>query len=219
MAAQAHRAGHLQVATLLAAVGLAARMAVGSPAAEPPARGAEAIPGACLFTNGGVLSLRIEISPADVASLRRDSRKSVRAALREGKTVQADIGLHLKGSTGSFRSIDDKPGLTLSFDKFVAGQTFHGLRKIHLNNSLEDPSFLNEKIGGELFRAAGVPAPRVGWATVALNGRRLGMYVLKEGFTEDFLGLHFKNPTGNLYEGSGHDWMATTISPSPIWPR
>jgi hypothetical protein len=33
---------------------------------------------------------------------------------------------------------------------------------------------------------------------VALNGRRLGLYVLKEGFTEDFLSCYFKNVGGNL---------------------
>jgi hypothetical protein len=57
-----------------------------------------------------------------------------------------------------------------------------------------------------LFRAAGIPAPRVTHAVVTLNGRRLGLYVLKEGFTEDFLGCYFEAVGGNLYEpADGHD--------------
>ena len=71
---------------------------------------------------------------------------------------------------------------------------------------MEDPSFANEKLGSELFQAAGVPAPRVTRATLVLNGRNLGLYVLKEGFTEDFLACHFKRVGGELYEPEeGHD--------------
>src|SRR6185369_6086366 len=127
-------------------------------------------------------------------------RKYVPAVVRKGTEVYAMTGIHLKGSTGSYRSLDDKPGFTLSFGKFALGQKFHGLEKIHLNNCVEDPSCLNDFLGSELFRAAGVPAPRVAHAIVELNGRRLGLYVLKEGFTEDFLSLYFQRTEGALYE-------------------
>jgi hypothetical protein len=71
---------------------------------------------------------------------------------------------------------------------------------------VEDPSYTNEKLGSELFAAAGLPAPRVTRALVELNGRPLGLYVLKEGFTEDFLALHFQRLSGELYEpGDSHD--------------
>src|SRR6185503_11186054 len=111
------------------------------------------------------------------------------------------VGLHVKGAAGSRRPIDDtKPALTLAFGKFVPDQRFHDLRKIHLNNSVQDPSYLCENICSELFRKAGVPTPRVSYATVTLNGRKRGLYVLKEGFTKDMLGLYFKNTKGNLYD-------------------
>src|SRR5205085_9247534 len=104
------------------------------------------------------------------------------------------------GGTGSFRPMEDKPALTLDFSRFKAGQKFHGVRRIYLNNSVEDPTYANEKIGSELFLAAGVPAPRVTRALVELNGRALGLYVLKEGFTEEFLARHFNRVSGELYE-------------------
>ena len=54
--------------------------------------------------------------------------------------------------------------------------------------------------------AAGVPAPRVGHAIVELNGSRLGLYDLKEGFAAEFLGLHFAQTDGNLYDsGAGSE--------------
>ncbi|TMP97186.1 MAG: hypothetical protein E6L09_13700, partial [Verrucomicrobia bacterium] len=159
-----------------------------------------------LFTNDSVLRIRIELRPQNVQALREESRRYVRATLYAEGKVYRDVGVHLKGSTGSFRGIDDKPGLTLDFGRFAPDQKFHDLRKIHLNNSVEDPSYVNELIGSELFRAAGVPAPRVSHALVEMNGRPLGLYVLKEGFTEDFLSIYFKRVDGNLYDTDwGHD--------------
>jgi spore coat protein H len=163
-------------------------------------------PGAGLFTNRTVHQIQITISPENVAALKNSPRQYVSATLRDGTNTFEKVAVHLKGSVGSFRGLDGKPAFTVSFDRFDSAQRFHGHRKIHLNNSVEDPSYMNELIGGEFFRAAGVPAARVTHAIVEFNGRRLGVYVLKEGFTEDFLALYFRNPTGNLYDtGAGRD--------------
>ncbi|MBI2949369.1 MAG: CotH kinase family protein [Verrucomicrobia bacterium] len=146
------------------------------------------------------------MSPPNLASLRVEGRKYVRANVRAQGEVFHDVGLHLKGATGSFRPTDDKPSLTLDFDRFVSGQNFGGLTKIHLNNSVEDASYLKEQIGSELFRGAQIPVPRAAHARVELNGRPLGFYVLKEGFTESFIARHFKRADGNLYDPEGgHD--------------
>jgi len=163
-------------------------------------------PGNDLFTNGPVLRLSIDIRPEELDRLRHDDRKFVHATLTEGETVYRNVAVRLKGSVGSFRPIEDKPAWTLDFSRFNPGEKFHGLRRIHLNNSVEDPSYCNEWIGNELFRQAGVPAPRVTHALVSLGDRRLGLYVVKEGFTEDFLACYFKDIGGNLFEpGEGHD--------------
>lgn len=172
------------------------------PAADAP----KSVPGAGLFSAQRIPCLRLTLTAEHVAALRREARQYVPARVQDGERVFESVGVHLKGSKGSFRSLEDKPALTLDFARFHPGQTFHGLRKIHLNNSVEDPGYCNELVGGELFRVAGVPAPRVTHALVELNGRRLGLYVLKEGFAEEFLGLHFQNTRGNLYDtGAGHD--------------
>jgi len=157
---------------------------------------------AALFTNRIPVQLQIVIAESDVKVLKQDSRRYVRATVFEGDEIYSNVGLHLKGAAGSFRQIDDpKPAFTLSFNQFNVNQRFHGLRKIHLNNSVQDASYLNELLAGEMFRAAGIPATRVTHAMVEFNGKLLdGLYVLKEGFTKDFLAEHFKNPTGNLYD-------------------
>lgn len=159
-------------------------------------------PGAEVFDNKHVLELRVEIASSELAALRRDDHRPVRATVYEGTNVWRDVGVHVKGAAGSRRPIDgDKPALTLAFGRFTPGQRFHGLRKIHLNNSVQDHSYMTENICSELFRKAGVPTTRVSYANVQLNNRRKDLYVLKEGFTKDMLGIYFKNTDGNLYDG------------------
>ena len=152
------------------------------------------------FLPDSVAKIDIEMSPESMESLRLDRRKDVRAAVRFDGSLFLEVGVHLKGFSGSFRPLDDKPSWTLDFERFRDGPRWKGFRKIHLNNSVEDPSYLKEKIGSEFFASAGVPAPMVGYAVVALNGRRLGLYVLKEGFTREFLSRHFEDPNGSLYD-------------------
>lgn len=154
------------------------------------------------FESDKVANLAIDLGPKELEALRRDPRKYVKATLKENdKVVGNDVGVHLKGAAGSFRGIDDKPSLTLNMDKFAAGQRFHGMDKFHLANSVQDPSYLSELLCGELFRAAGVPAARISHAVVTINGRRRGLYYVKEGYDSYFLQRHFKNSTGNLYDG------------------
>src|SRR5262245_25507105 len=169
------------------------------PAGLADGKNAEA--SAKLFSGDKVLQLTIELGPKELDSLRREPRKYVKATLKEGDTVYADVGMHLKGAAGSFRGIDDKPNVTLNMDKFKRGQRFHGMDKFHLANSLQDPSYLSELVCGELFRAAGVPAARIGHAVVTINGKRRGLYYLKEGYDRFFRGRHFASTQGNLYDG------------------
>jgi len=154
------------------------------------------------FKSDKVLHLEIEIGPKEMDSLRREPRKYVKATLKlDGKVVGTDVAIHVKGAAGSSRGIDDKPGLTLNMDKFVDGQRFKGMDKFHLANSVQDASYVQEMICGELMRAAGVPASRVHHVTVSINGKKKGLYYLKEGYDNFFLERHFGSDKGNFYDG------------------
>lgn len=153
------------------------------------------------FTKGAIPRLRIQISDSELEKLKADNRSYVRCTIQENKTVYKDVGIKLKGAAGSFREFDDRPALTLNANKFTKGQTFHGLDKFHLNNSVQDETYIHEWLCEELARAAGLPATRVTHARVWLNGRDVGLYVLKEGFDKTFLSRHFENGNGNLYDG------------------
>jgi hypothetical protein len=152
---------------------------------------------AALFTNAALHVIRIEIPPQGMRSLEQEPRKFVHASFREGAAVFTNVLIRLKGGAGSFRGLDDKPGFTLHVD--AAGHTFYGLKKFHLNNSVQDPTYLSEWLCSGIFRDAGVPAARAAHAVVELNGRRLGQYVLVESIASDFLAGYFKHTHGNVY--------------------
>lgn len=157
-----------------------------------------------------IYRIHVQITDKDVETLRgyrwsgwggqSQPRPKVRGWVREGITVYTNISLNLKGSAGSFRSIDDKPALTLRFSKYEKEQRFHGYTKISLNNSVQDPTYMNEILARELFEAAGVPVPGADHATVIVNGSDKNLYVLTEGFNKQFLRRYFKDVSGNLYD-------------------
>lgn len=153
------------------------------------------------FKSDKVLNLELEIGKKEMDALRRNPRAYVRATLKDGGTTYPNIGIHIKGAAGSFRGIDDKPGLTLNMNLYDEETLFHGMDKFHLANSLQDQTYVHELLCGELFRAAGVPASRVAHALVTINGRKRGLYYLKEGYDKYFLKQHFKDNQGNLYDG------------------
>ena len=152
------------------------------------------------FLAGPITKLSIELSDKDVQALRDDPRHYVEGRVRDGAKNYAGIAIKLKGASGSFKPIDERACFTLNFDKFKGAGRFHGLKKFHLNNANEDPSFLHQLLCGEMARAAGVPALRVTHALVELNGRNLGLYVLTESYTKDFFAQFFSDPTGDVYE-------------------
>lgn len=164
------------------------------------------LPGDDIFRDLLIPRLEITLSQQNYDQLSQRHRAYVRATLREGNAIYTNVAIRLKGGPGSFREIHDRPAFTVNFQEFSPGQTFHGLKKIHLNNSVQDNSFLSEKICREIFESAGVPAPRAGNALVTFQGGAPKMYVLMEGINKQFLKRYFKDATGNVYDGhSGNE--------------
>lgn len=118
------------------------------------------------------------------------------------------VSLRLKGGIGSFRPLAGKPGFKL---KFPAGARPDGLKKLTLNNMVQDASKLHETVSYELFRAMDVAAPRTGYATVTVNGEAYGLYLNVE--TLDDVHLEGWYPaTRHLYEG-GYGYLTDPLDP------
>jgi hypothetical protein len=108
-----------------------------------------------------------------------------------------EVGIRLKG-TGSFRGFDRKAAFKVKFNEYVS-QTFLGLKKLTLNNMVQDPSMLCETLAYELFRGLGVPSSRTGFADVSVNGTSYGVYLNIETLDKVFL-PHWFGSTRHLYE-------------------
>ena len=157
-----------------------------------------------LFAAPKIHQLKIELGQPALESLRKNPKEYVKATLHEGGKVYADVGLRVKGSA-PFEGLEKKPSLAIKFNEFVKDQEFHGRGRILLNNASQDPTYLCEAIGGEIFRSAGVPAGKITYAVVECGGKDLGLYIVSEAANKDFLSQYFKKAKGNLYEGSNND--------------
>jgi hypothetical protein len=153
------------------------------------------------YFQGPIVKLTLEMSKEEVERLKRDQRNYAEATIKEGDKIYKGVAVKLKGAAGSFQGIEGKPGLTISFDKFKGAERFNGIKIFHINICALDGCYINEFIAGELARAAGVPASRCTHVFLTLNNRDLGLYVLKEAFTRDFLAAFFPDPSGDLWDG------------------
>ena len=94
-----------------------------------------------------------------------------------------NVELRLKGS-GTRQSFQHKPSFTLKFNASVPGQNLDGMPKVHLQNTIADSSYLHQYLEAWAFRRAGLAVPQVHFATVKVNGRDYGVFVLVEGVTK-----------------------------------
>jgi spore coat protein CotH len=170
-------------------------------------------PSAELFDEERLPRFDIELPPESVAAL--DALTSnidpkgndyVHATLRYGDEVVMDVGLRIKGES-SFRKLDKKSAFKIKFDEFVPKQSFHRLRRLTLNNMVEDPSFIAERLAYHLYRAAKLPAPRCNSALVYVNGAYYGVYANVESEDKSFLARWFTSNDGNLYEENNKDFV------------
>ena len=111
-----------------------------------------------------------------------------------------NVGVRLKGGRGSFQTLDGKAAFKVKFNHSVPGQRLLGLEKLTLNNMLQDGSMIAETLAYEAFRAAGVAAPRTGYAFVRVDGEDYGVYLNVETLDQVSLRRWFDS-TRHLYEG------------------
>jgi len=145
-------------------------------------------------------AVEITVASGDLSTLDNNQDVRVRCTISvDGETV-VDAGCKKKGAT-SVRPLSGKTGFTVKMNEFVSGQKMDGLKKLTIDNAIEDPSLLVGHLSYEVYRRAGLPAPRTSHATLTFNGVDKGLFVLEESTNGDYLETHFGDGNGNLYEG------------------
>ena len=133
---------------------------------------------------------------------------------RENTYYPADIewrGIKVRNagirSRGRTSRSEQKPGLQIDFNRYVAGQEFLGLKSLVLDNLWQDKSMVRERLAMQVFRRMGLPAPRESHARVFVKGDReyAGVYGVVEAIDKKFLTRNFGEDEGYLYEYRWND--------------
>jgi hypothetical protein len=119
------------------------------------------------------------------------------------------VEVKLKGTT-SFLPLTKKAAFKVKFPK---ANRLLGLKSMTLNNMIQDRSMAHETLGYEILRAAGVPAPRTGFAYVRVNGARYGLYLNLETYDDISMARLFGS-TRHLFEADAYDVDVTPGSAS-----
>jgi hypothetical protein len=217
----------MRLFTVLGSMTAVAALACGDnlPPDRPPGQdpsGADPDPSDALFDPDHLVEIEIELQPADWETLRVQHTDLFGRLVEDcpgplppdpytifPATVTIDgerleeVGVRKKGYVGSVSRV--RPALKISFDEYEPGREAFGLERLTLNNNLPDTSQLDTCLAFQVFRDAGLAAPRCNWAHVTVNGQDLGIYSNVESVRRRFLGRHFEDQGGNLYEGSLSD--------------
>lgn len=167
-----------------------------------------------IFSDERILEVEITLSAKAANALGRDPREDVEAELVIDGVALETVGLRLAGKLGSYRDLSGKPKFRIDFNKFSPGQRFFGLESLALNNGVQDCSFLKEPAAYRMYRGAGAPGSRTGWANVTVNGADYGLYLIVEYPDDRFLKRNFAEPDGTLYDGKYvlyEDWSYTLL--------
>ncbi|MEY3696956.1 MAG: hypothetical protein RJA41_606 [Actinomycetota bacterium] len=104
-----------------------------------------------------------------------------------------EVGVRTKGSVGSTAGgqvniSNGKIGLKVKFNWSVPGQEFLGLKRLTLNNMMQDPTMVRDVLSYQLFTDMGLVSPRTGFARVYINSGSgfdyTGLYLNLESYDE-----------------------------------
>lgn len=120
----------------------------------------------------------------------------------DGKTYR-DVGIHFRGSSSYFMVPQgSKRSLNLSFDFVHEDQALGGYRTLNLLNANSDPTFVRGVLFTEIARAY-IPAPKMSYLRVVINGENWGVYLNAEQYNRDFVRDNFKTTAGARWKVPG----------------
>lgn len=158
-----------------------------------------------LFNPLKVLNMDFELPQSSIDNLWIDPEAYQPGTMTYTKPDGSRVGpfnitFRLKGGWGSWRDLNAKAGFKIKIPS-SARSNIYGLKKLTLNNMVQDPSFLHEALAYRVFRNVGIAAPRVGYSWVTLNGNIYGLYANIETPDDLMLNRWFAS-TQHLYEGA-----------------
>ena len=114
-----------------------------------------------------------------------------------------DVGVRFRGmSSYAFVPEGSKRSLNVSIDFANDEQRVLGFRTLNLLNANSDPTFVRALLYSHIARQY-VPAARINYARVVINGESWGVYLNAEQFNSDFVRDRFKDKGGARWKVPG----------------
>jgi len=124
----------------------------------------------------------------------------------DGNTLDS-IGVRFKGNS-TYKAPTEKKSFKLDFNEYVSGQKYDELKKLNLNNEVNDPTFLREKLLFDYLQTHNLQGPRCTFSNVYVNNSSMGLYCAVEQINKTFLTDNFGNKDGNLFKGDPQGRLA-----------
>ncbi|MDO4399126.1 MAG: CotH kinase family protein [Candidatus Saccharibacteria bacterium] len=114
-----------------------------------------------------------------------------------------NVSFATKGTTSLTEvatSNSDRYSFKINFGKYVKDQTYYGLDKLNLNNSMSDTTYMKDYLSYFIMRDMGVETPLASYAELSINGEPYGLYVAVEEVEDSFLARNGNAADSVLYK-------------------
>lgn len=156
-----------------------------------------------LFEPLQVHVMRIELEEDAALALRREVTREVdgRVVLDGGAPVDARVQVY--GVDGRRRRFDQKSAWRIRADLPELGG-------LEVDGGLVDPAVLTRWLASRMLRHAGIAVPRVGFVTLEVAGKPLGLHVVEEPLLPPVLDRWFAS-TWHAYRATRRDFITDHI--------
>jgi spore coat protein CotH len=157
------------------------------------------------FDISHVATVRLVMSKENQAECLQNAvaEKYVKADFWFDDELVPDVAIRSKGNASLWETLklgSYRFGLKVDFNLFNRARSFHGIKKLNLNNGWTDPTLIRECLAYEIFEQMEIPTPRASFVDLWLNDIHLGVYTMVEQIDLTFLTRHFPQTDGNLYK-------------------
>ena len=205
------------IATIVAAAVFAAS-AEPRPSSLPMTEAAQTIgveqqrsdPNGVVFDPSRIRSYQLELSDDALAQLNADptAEQYVPGAVTIDGVRYEPVGIRYKGFFGVLRAcfvqgrqVCPKLAWKVKFSHYDPSLRFHGLKRLNFHGMTGDEAQMREMLSYQVFRDAGVAAPRSVFAELTLNGESIGLFTLTEDIDDRFIADRFRDRgRGVLYK-------------------
>lgn len=159
-----------------------------------------------VLDKNSITSIDIKIKESDwkwlLENATKEEYKSADVTIN-GETFN-NVGIRPKGNSSltsvANDSTTDRYSIKIDFGQYVDGQTYHGIRKLALNNNISDATYMKEAISYDIYNFLGIATPEYSYTDIKINGSDWGLYLGVEVIDERFIEKNYGEISGNLYK-------------------